>query len=47
MGEMRHTYKILVAKPEGKRQLVRHSCRWEENIIIDLKERGCEDIGER
>jgi hypothetical protein len=27
-----------VGKPEGKRQLGRHSCRWEDNIKMDLQE---------
>lgn len=28
---------ILVGKPEGKRQLARPSCRWEDNIKMELK----------
>jgi len=38
MGEMRNAYKISVRKPEGKRQLGRPKCRWEDNIIVDLRE---------
>jgi hypothetical protein len=32
MGEGRGVYRILVGKPEGRRPLGRHSCRWEDNI---------------
>jgi hypothetical protein len=35
-------YKILVGKPEGKRQLVRPRRRWEDNIRTDRRERGLE-----
>jgi hypothetical protein len=28
MGEKRNTYRLLVGKPEGKRQLGRPRCRW-------------------
>jgi hypothetical protein len=30
-----------VGKPEGKRQLGRPGCRWEDNIKMDLQEVGC------
>jgi acyl-coenzyme A thioesterase PaaI-like protein len=36
MGERRGVYRILVAKPGGKRPLVRPRLRWEDNIKIDL-----------
>jgi hypothetical protein len=39
VGEMRSAYKILVRKPEGKRQIERLGCGW-ENFRIDLKEIG-------
>jgi hypothetical protein len=42
MGEKRTAYRILVGKPEGKRPLGRPRGRWEDNIIIDLREIGCE-----
>jgi hypothetical protein len=29
MGERRGVYRVLVAKPEGRRPLERPSCRWE------------------
>ena len=30
-----------MGKPEGKRPLGRHRCRWEDNIKMDLQEVGC------
>jgi hypothetical protein len=36
MGERRVVYRILVGKPEKKRQLVRPKRRWEDNIKMDL-----------
>jgi len=41
MGEMRSVYRVLVGKPEGKRPLGRPSCRWEDNIKMNLQEVGC------
>jgi len=35
--EMRNAYTILAVKPEGKRQLGRPRCRWED-IRMDLRE---------
>jgi len=32
---------VLVGKPEGKRPLGRPRHRWEDNIMIVLKEVGC------
>jgi hypothetical protein len=37
MGETRNAYRILVAKPEGKRPLGRLRHRWADNIKMDLK----------
>jgi hypothetical protein len=34
-------YRVLVAKPEGKRPLERPKHRWEDNIKMDLQEVGC------
>jgi len=34
---MRSAYTILVRKPEGKRSLVRHWRRYEDNIRMDLR----------
>jgi len=30
-----------MGKPEGKRPLERPSCRWDDNIKMDLQEVGC------
>ena len=43
MGRMEEgwsAFKILIGKPTGKRTLERPRCRWEDNIIMDLKEIG-------
>jgi hypothetical protein len=40
MGEGRGVYRVLVGRPEGKRPLGRPRRRWEENIKMDLRERG-------
>ena len=37
MVERRGVCRILVGKPEGKRQLGRPRCRWEDNIKMDLR----------
>jgi hypothetical protein len=44
MGEIRNAYNILVGKPEGKRPLGRPWRRWEDNISMDLREIGWEDV---
>jgi hypothetical protein len=36
-GEVRNEYRILVGKPEGKRQLVRPRHRWVDNIKMGLR----------
>jgi hypothetical protein len=41
MGEGTGVYRILVGKPEGKRQLGRPRCRWENTIKMDLQGVGC------
>jgi len=38
MGDRRVAYRVLVGKPEGKRQFGRPRCRWEDNINMDLQE---------
>ena len=38
MGERRGVYRVLVGKPEGKRQLGRHRHRLENSIKINLQE---------
>jgi hypothetical protein len=40
-GEGRGVYRVLVGKPEGKRQLGRPRRRWEDNVRVDLQEVGC------
>jgi hypothetical protein len=40
-GERRGEYRVLVEKPEGKRQLGRPRHRREGNIKMDLQEVGC------
>jgi hypothetical protein len=40
MGEDRKVYTVLVGKAEGKRPLGRARRRWEDGIIIDLREIG-------
>jgi hypothetical protein len=40
MGEKRGAYRILVGRPEGRRQLGRPRRRWEDNIKTDLQEVG-------
>jgi hypothetical protein len=43
-GERRNAYRIQVGKPEGKRPLGRPKRRWVNNIKIDLRETGCDDM---
>jgi len=40
IGEGRGVHRVLVGKPEGKRQLGRPRRRWEDNIKMDLREVG-------
>ena len=42
MEQFRNEYRVLVRKPEGKRPLGRPRRRWEDNIIMELKEIGCD-----
>jgi hypothetical protein len=41
MAEGRGVYRALVGKPEGKRPLGRHRCKWEDNTKMDLQVVGC------
>jgi hypothetical protein len=41
---VRGAYNILVGRPEGRRPLGRPRRRWEENIKMDLREIGFEDM---
>jgi hypothetical protein len=40
MGKKKNAYRIVVGKPEGKRPLGRPRCKWEDNIKMDLREKG-------
>jgi S-ribosylhomocysteine lyase LuxS involved in autoinducer biosynthesis len=40
MGQRRGAYKVLVGKPERKRQLGRPKRRWEDKIKMDPQEVG-------
>jgi hypothetical protein len=40
MGEGRNVYRVLMGKPEGKGALERPRRRWEDGIIMDLREIG-------
>ena len=40
MEEVRSAFKIVTGKPTGNRPLGRPSCRWEDNIRMDLEELG-------
>jgi hypothetical protein len=39
-GGKRNACRILVGKPEGKRPIGRSSCKWVDNIKMDLRETG-------
>jgi hypothetical protein len=41
---MTNAYKIMVGKPEGKRPLGRQRRRWQDNIKMDLREKGLKDV---
>jgi hypothetical protein len=40
-GERRGVYRVMMGKPEGKRQLGRPRLRWEDNIKMDLQKVEC------
>ena len=41
MGDERGVYRVLLGKPEGRRQLGRPKRRWMDNIRMDFQEVGC------
>jgi hypothetical protein len=43
-GEERNAYGILVGKPEGRRPLGRPRRRWMDNVKMDLREIGWDDM---
>jgi hypothetical protein len=44
MAEMKNAYKILVGKNKGKRLLGKLRYRWEDNIRLDFRKVGWEEI---
>jgi len=44
MEEKIGVYRVLVGKPEEKRQIGRRRRRWENNIKMDLQEVGCKGM---
>jgi hypothetical protein len=40
IGEREGVYRVLVGRPEGKRQLGKPRHRWEDKINMDLQEVG-------
>jgi hypothetical protein len=44
MGEMRNAYSNLVGKSEGKKPVGRPRRRWENNIRMNRREIGWEDV---
>jgi hypothetical protein len=44
MGVKRNAYRILVGKPEGQGPLGRPTCRWVDNIKMDLREIGWDGV---
>jgi hypothetical protein len=44
MAEGRGVYRVLVGRAKGKRPLGRPRHRWEDNIKMDLRERGFDGV---
>jgi hypothetical protein len=44
MREKRNAYRILMRNPEGKRPLGRSRRRWVDNIKMDLRKIGLDDM---
>jgi hypothetical protein len=44
MGEKNNAYRILVGKSDGKRSEGKPRCRWMNNIKMDLREIGWDDM---
>jgi hypothetical protein len=38
VGEKINEYRILVGKPEGNRPFGRYRLRWNDDIVMDIKE---------
>jgi hypothetical protein len=43
MGEVRNSHKVLIIKPEGKRQLWRPWHTWKGSVKMDFQDIGCND----
>jgi hypothetical protein len=43
-GEKRNAYRILMEKPEGKRLLGRRRCGRENNMKMDLRDIGWDNV---
>jgi len=41
---MKRAYKMLVENPEGEKPFGRPTHIWEDNIRIDLTDKGCEGV---
>jgi len=44
MSQTRNAYTTLVGKPKWKRKIVRPRLRWEDNILLNLKAIGFQDV---
>jgi hypothetical protein len=44
MGEEKKVYKLLAEKPKGRRPLGRPRSKWEDEIIMDVREPGWEVV---
>jgi hypothetical protein len=44
MGQEINSYKFLIGKSQGKRPLRRPRCRWKDNIKMDHRETGLDDM---
>jgi hypothetical protein len=45
MGKKRNAYRILVGKADGKRPLGKPRRRWEDSVMMDLREVGWGGMG--
>jgi hypothetical protein len=44
MEVVRNVHKSMLGKPEGKKPLVRPSCKWEDNIKTDVNKIEWESV---
>jgi hypothetical protein len=44
LGEKRNAYRIVVGKPDGKRKPERPRYMWMDNIKMDVREIGWDDM---